>query len=363
MIDPIATITHSLKHFYRARTSVIALIAAGGLVGCAAPPAGLYSEPTERSYARYAPPERGWRDAQRSGRNAATVAPSPRMAATNTHQRIGKPYTIFGVRYTPARDDNYRKQGIASWYGPKFHGRPTANGEVFDQNLLSAAHPTLPLPSLVRVTNLENGKSLVVRVNDRGPFAHNRIIDMSRAAAEVLGFEHQGTAQVEVKYVGPAEAGDRAANPNVRAQPQTASAPRRRTRAYAGEPSSQTQTVRLATRTESRNAARQTDRYGQRPSTGSRYQTPGPNQRNDQRNDQSTAGIFIQAGAFQDANRARSAQRVVRRAGRSQIDTVTVGGQRFHRVLVGPFASTGEAERAHRTVAERGFADAKIIQR
>ncbi|MBO6783539.1 MAG: septal ring lytic transglycosylase RlpA family protein, partial [Alphaproteobacteria bacterium] len=102
--------------------------------------------------------------------------------------KIGDPYQIKGVWYYPAEDYQYSETGIASWYGPNFHGKKTANGETYNQNDLTAAHRTLPMPSAVRVTNLENGRSLVVRINDRGPFARGRIIDMSRRGAQLLGF-------------------------------------------------------------------------------------------------------------------------------------------------------------------------------
>ena len=115
--------------------------------------------------------------------------------------KVGKPYQVAGQWYYPRVDYAYREKGLASWYGPNFHGKPTANGEIFDMNKVSAAHKTLPLPSVVRVTNLENGRSLVVRVNDRGPFIRGRIIDVSKKAAELLGFTEQGTALVEVQLV------------------------------------------------------------------------------------------------------------------------------------------------------------------
>jgi rare lipoprotein A len=118
--------------------------------------------------------------------------------------KIGAPYKIAGRWYTPTEDPNYDRQGRGSWYGTDFHGRKTANGEVFDMNALTAAHPTLPLPSYVYVTNLTNNRTLLVRVNDRGPYANDRIIDMSRASARALGFETQGIAQVRVKYAGRA---------------------------------------------------------------------------------------------------------------------------------------------------------------
>ncbi len=138
------------------------------------------------------------------------VAASPRVTRSTNVPRgggrymVGQPYKVAGNWYRPRENRAYDQTGLASWYGPNFQGRVTANGEVFDQNFLSAAHPTLPLPSYVRVQNLANGRSLVVRVNDRGPFTRSRLIDLSRRAAEVLGYIDQGTARVRVTYVGPA---------------------------------------------------------------------------------------------------------------------------------------------------------------
>ena len=118
--------------------------------------------------------------------------------------QVGDPYTVAGNRFVPREQPDLDVTGKASWYGPAFHGRLTANGEIFDQYHLSGAHPTLPLPSYVRVTNLENGASALIRINDRGPFSHSRVLDVSRGTAEVLGFKQQGTANVRVQYVGPA---------------------------------------------------------------------------------------------------------------------------------------------------------------
>src|SRR5580698_4380978 len=124
--------------------------------------------------------------------------------------RVGAPYMVAGRVYVPEENSNYRADGLASWYGEDFHGRQTANGEVFDLNGISAAHPTLPLPSYVRVSNLSNGRSIIVRINDRGPFHGNRIIDVSGRTAELLGFRANGTAWVRVEYVGraPVEGSD-----------------------------------------------------------------------------------------------------------------------------------------------------------
>lgn len=138
------------------------------------------------------------------------VKGSPRVATTRGVRKgggryqIGKPYTIRGIKYYPKLDPDLRQTGLASWYGPNFHGRLTANGEVYDQYGLSAAHPTMPLPSYAKVTNLENGSSVTVRVNDRGPFSKNRVIDLSARAAQLLGYTKQGVAKVRVEYAGKA---------------------------------------------------------------------------------------------------------------------------------------------------------------
>ena len=118
--------------------------------------------------------------------------------------RVGAPYVVGGRTYVPQDNPHYQAEGLASWYGDDFHGRMTANGEVFDLNSISAAHPTLPLPSYVRVTNLSNGRSIIVRVNDRGPFHGDRIIDVSVRTAHLLGFHARGTAWVRVEYAGRA---------------------------------------------------------------------------------------------------------------------------------------------------------------
>jgi peptidoglycan lytic transglycosylase len=132
------------------------------------------------------------------------VAPGQPVPKGGGTYRVGNPYVIAGRTYVPQENPNYRAEGQASWYGADFQGRLTANGEVFDMSGVSAAHPTLPLPSYARVTNLENRRSVVVRVNDRGPYHDNRVIDVSVRAAKLLGFYDKGVAQVRVEYVGRA---------------------------------------------------------------------------------------------------------------------------------------------------------------
>lgn len=139
------------------------------------------------------------------------VKASPRVSTERSRlkrgggrEQIGKPYQIRGKWYYPKEISSYSKLGAASWYGDAFHGRLTANGEIYDMTHLTAAHPTMPLPSYARVTNTKNGSSVIVRINDRGPYSNGRIIDLSRRAAEMLDYVHSGTANVKVEYVGRA---------------------------------------------------------------------------------------------------------------------------------------------------------------
>ena len=147
------------------------------------------------------------------------------------HQKVGKTYSIMGKSYTPKHQPDYNVVGIASWYGDKFHGKPTATGEIYDKNDLTAAHKTLPLNSMLHVTNLENGRTLMVRLNDRGPFIGDRIIDLSEAAATALGTQGKGLGKVRVQYAGPADPmaakrGVPAPQPRYEEAPRTVEAPR-----------------------------------------------------------------------------------------------------------------------------------------
>ncbi|MGD2134107.1 MAG: septal ring lytic transglycosylase RlpA family protein [Maricaulaceae bacterium] len=245
-----------------------------------------------------------------SGSSAALAAPG------GGSQKIGRPYQINGVWYVPAREDNYDETGVASWYGPNFHGRPTANGETFDQNVVSAAHTTLPLPSMVRVTNLENGRSMVVRVNDRGPFVDDRIIDLSRAAARELGYERNGTARVRVQYVGPADGGER-----------YAAAPAPEPTRVAFEPTVQQPVVR--------------SRRPSPPAGGS--------------------DIYVQVASFRDRDRAIALMRRLGAGGPVFVNRATVNGRVWHRVMIGPWPDRQSASAARQEVARLGFGDARIV--
>lgn len=140
-----------------------------------------------------------------TGYSPRVVAPGQPVPTGGGRHKLGQPYTIGGRTYTPRHEPNYLRTGVASWYGNDFHGRLTANGEVYDMHRLSAAHPTLPLPSMVEVINVRNGRRVVVRVNDRGPFVGGRIIDLSYRAANDLDLVRGGTGAVQVRYLGPAQ--------------------------------------------------------------------------------------------------------------------------------------------------------------
>jgi rare lipoprotein A len=174
-------------------------ISAGMLAACASQPEpkGMVYKKT-RSKEYFAESEYGVKASPR------VFLKDGRIQRGGGRDQLGKPYQVRGKWYYPKEDKNYAKVGLASWYGDAFHGRLTANGEVYDMTHLTAAHPTMPLPSYARVTNLKTGSSVIVRVNDRGPYHDGRIIDVSERAAQMLDYANIGTAQVKVEYVGRA---------------------------------------------------------------------------------------------------------------------------------------------------------------
>lgn len=178
----------------RAARVAFLLALVGGLAGCAG--SGGASKP---SFYRTA--------------SNGDMRPSPRLPGARDGvtlpkgggvYKVGSPYVVDGQRYIPREETSYDRSGIASWYGEDFHGRRTANGEIYDMNALTAAHPTLPLPSYAYVTSLESNRTVLVRVNDRGPFVAGRVIDLSRRTAQALGLHRTGTGRVRVRYAGPA---------------------------------------------------------------------------------------------------------------------------------------------------------------
>ncbi|MEM9422237.1 MAG: septal ring lytic transglycosylase RlpA family protein [Pseudomonadota bacterium] len=313
----------------------------------------------------------------------STVGKAPTLPPTPApHEKVGSPYVIGGIRYVPRVDPHYDEIGIASWYGPKFHNKLTANGELFDMNRLTAAHKTLPLPSLVRVTNLENGRSAILRLNDRGPFAGNRVIDLSKKAAEVLGTQEQGLGKVRVEYLGKADLDDAivalgqpedyaalqppgqlppvivaaAASPTpvgkaplqpiVTATPVAPVTPTALSAPVALQPitpvkprpSPQMEPIRVTyTKIE--------DLIPQAPSASQ------------------IAGYYVQVGVFQSAQNARTARDQLPMALPVRVDTdMRVGGDQLHHVRIGPYAHSFAAQEAKKVATNQGFTDAHVVR-
>jgi rare lipoprotein A len=240
-------------------------------------------------------------------------------------ERVGPPYEANGRTYVPTPEPGYSETGMASWYGPQFHGQRAANGEVFDQDALTAAHPTLPLNSLVQVTNLENGREVMVRITDRGPFVGGRLIDMSRGAAQVLGFEPQGHARVHVRYLGPAprRAEDVEAASALQMQPEEGPAS---LLPPTPAPVSQPQ-------------------IAQAPSAP-------------------VGSYYVQIGAFSDMSNVQRVRAEASAAGPVVVDTRrTTAGAELFRVRVGPWQSREEAEAARQTLASVGYGESVLASR
>jgi rare lipoprotein A len=224
--------------------------------------------------------------------------------------KVGNPYQIMGKWYYPKEDYSYSEVGTASWYGEDFHAKRTANGEKYDMNTLTAAHRTLPLPSIVRVTNLENGRSLVLRVNDRGPYAKERIIDISKRGAQLLGYQTKGTTKVRVEILEKESKALKAALLNQAAQQET-------------------EKVTLTS--------------------------------NSSQNSLNTQ-LYIQAGSFTQKGLADNLCSRLSSFGKSRVSSAAVNGSVFYRVRLGPFSYEEEAEVTLNKLRNNGIFDAKIIR-
>lgn len=301
------------------------------------------------------------------------------------HFKIGQPYEINGVHFTPKEDPAYVREGVASWYGALFHGRKTSNGEVFDMERLSAAHPTLPLPVYVEVTNLGNGRSAVVRVNDRGPFRKKRLIDLSDRTAEVLGFKRAGTAKVRVRYLRKAALdGD-----------DTFERDYLSTRGYSQyapttDPDGGTEVViavgppgppslpPLPDLTEGAGIAAllsapkptvirgsETGRGGETAVAGLQGESGDVETTGSIRPTASTVRVprlpMIQAGFFKNPANARRAQGALSGVGPVEVAPIIDHGETYYRVRVGPFADGISAAAALSNVADAGYRGAKIV--
>lgn len=245
--------------------------------------------------------------------------------------KIGKPYKIMGKWYYPQEDYGYSEVGMASWYGKDFHAKKTANGENYDMNALTAAHRTLPLPSIVKVTNLENGRSLVLRVNDRGPYVKNRIIDISKRGAQLLGYQAQGVAKVRVEVLEEESKALKAA--------------------LLGQdyklPSSATRPAKVAAASGKSSKPLELKGAGYVGAGAISYPKDS---------------WFVQAGAYSKQSAAQNLSRQLDKYGATNIYYVTVNGQQFYRVRLGPYAHKQEAEVTLAKVKHYGIYNAKVVQ-
>lgn len=279
-----------------------------------------------------------------AGDKGDSVASANKIGSgTGGNYKVGKPYQIDNVWYYPQEDYSYDETGVASWYGRGFHGQRTANGEQYNKDELTAAHRTLPMPSLARVTNLDNGKSLVVRVNDRGPFARGRIIDVSQRTASLLGFEGQGTAKVRVQVLADES---RAIADAMRQYGSSSSLPKVVAAKPIGVDSqqlapppgfSQSTSVDLTVA-----SVKPVQKVHQLPLTGA-------------------TSLYVQAGSFSQESNALAAQQRLAKVGRTSISDITVNGTKFWRVRLGPVRDVPAAEVMLRKVADSGVTGAKII--
>jgi rare lipoprotein A len=270
--------------------------------------------------------------------------------------KVGNPYQINGIWYYPAEDFNYDETGIASWYGPGFHQKTTANGETFDQNDVTAAHRTLPMPSLVRVTNLDNGRVLVVRVNDRGPYAQGRIIDLSRRSAQLLGIENKGTASVRVQILAEESRQLAAAYAAQGANQQkdgtkVAAAPRESvaSQSLEGAPTPAKTQVASNSPPPARNASVTSAPLGDLKVQQVQQTSPR------------STNMFIQAGSFARYDNAQRLSARLSPIGQASITQVNIGSQPMFRVRIGPIANLDEADRMLDQIVRSGAPDARLI--
>jgi rare lipoprotein A len=277
-----------------------------------------------------------------STNNSTSTVATGNIPKSKGYYKVGSPYKIDGVWYTPQVYETFTEEGIASWYGPGFHGKMAANGETFDTHALTGAHKTLPLPSIVRVTNLENGRSAVVRVNDRGPFSDNRIFDASRYTAETLGFINKGTARVRLELL-PEEskiAALEAREGRISSQ-------------YASNTQQPTQT------------AQPVNTIAAKPLAPIAGYAPLPPRENVQQNlpepSASQQGIYVQAAAFSTATNAEKLAGQLRAIDATIIQPTTVSGKTLYRVRLGPYPSLDVADKSLNKVIAAGQQQAQIV--
>ena len=278
----------------------------------------------------------------------------PPKVVVKPHYKIGNPHQEFGIWYYPKRDLTYDNTGLASWYGEEtaILGRPTANGEVFDPKVATAAHKTLPMPSVVRVTNLDNGKSLVVRVNDRGPFAKGRIIDLSHEGARLLGFVEKGIAKVRVQILAEQslrleKLAKKGEFPSLSAYDQGAlpeMVPSIEPKVNLTPTSTKGKKKVRANKTKSALELLSQSRVGKVISV-SPVETK----------------IWVQVGAFHVKTSAMSVLSKIKKVGPGEVSTVNHLGKKLYRVRLGPMDDVAMADAMLEKIVNTGFTGARIV--
>lgn len=291
-----------------------------------------------------------------------------KMSRNKGYFKVGSSYKIQGRRYYPSETYNHTETGTASWYGPGFHDKLTANGEIFDQNEMTAAHRTLQLPSIVKVTNLSNGRSAILRVNDRGPFAHNRILDVSERAAVVLGFKNKGVAKIRLEVVADAskevasiaKSGrstrgyeiaynqGKAVNPaNVKMNaPVPLSKPEPITEVVLGEtPVEPIQTASVPS-VQAEPLADMVKNAASVPSNG--YV-------------QNARKVFVQAGSFSQEANALSYSDTLSKIAPSRVYMTRVNNEPYFRVRLGPYDNSAQAQQVIASLSQSGHQNAVIV--
>ena len=266
--------------------------------------------------------------------------------------KVGKPYKVAGIWYYPERDLTYDDTGIGSWYGDEFAGKLTANGEIFDPELVTAAHKTLPMPSVVRVTNLDNGKSLVVRINDRGPFVAGRIIDLSREAARRIGYKDNGLARVRVQLLAEqslrleklAKNGEFPTVDGVSSTAMPEVQPVAKPKVNITAKSNTGRSAYSSTNGQSALDLLSQSRVGEVMTT-----TPIITQ------------IWVQVGAFHSESSAAALLAQLETMGNGEISSLLKAGQTLHRVRLGPVQTVSEADKLLNGVMNKGFSGARIV--
>ncbi len=276
------------------------------------------------------------------GGGRAPSRPTGTMGGEGGYYKVGKPYQIKGDWYYPKEDYSYDETGIASWYGADFHQLKTANGEIYNKNELTAAHKTLPMPSLARVTNLDNGRSIVVRVNDRGPFSGARVIDVSQRSAQLLGFEKRGTAKVRVQVLADESKAIAEAMRTYGGSSQETNALVASAQQVQQPTSSPFTSSNASVEVMTLDSVKPVAEYVQMPVTGKNQ-------------------IFVQAGAFTNIGNAQKLQQSLKKTGVVNVVDALVKGVKYYRVRVGPLDSVALADKTLKKVLGSGADNARII--